>query len=120
MKTSLPADIDAYIAAFPPEVQARLQSVRAAIRAAAPEATEAISYAMPTFKLAGKNLLHFAAFKAHIGLYPTPNGLEVFAGELSKYKGGKGSVQFPLDAPMPLDLIRRIAIYRKENLAQKG
>jgi uncharacterized protein YdhG (YjbR/CyaY superfamily) len=103
--------IDAYIATFPVEIQGILQEIRATIKAAAPEAEEKISYQMPTFFLNG-NLIHFAAFKHHIGLYPTPNGVEAFAQELSQYKGAKGSVQFPLDQPMPLDLISRIVKYR--------
>jgi uncharacterized protein YdhG (YjbR/CyaY superfamily) len=113
----LPATIDAYIAAFPDDVQAILQQIRRTIREAAPEATEAISYQMPTFKLHG-NLVHFAAFKNHIGFYPVPSGIEEFKDELAVYKQGKGSVQFPLDKPMPYDLIRRIVQFRVvENLA---
>ena len=93
-----------------------MQEIRAAIRETAPEAEEVISYQMPTFKLKG-NLVHFAAFKNHIGFYPTPTGIESFEKELSAYKGAKGSVQFPLDQPMPLDLIRRIVKLRvAENL----
>ncbi len=113
------ADIDAYITGFPEGVQQTLQQVRATIKAAAPAATEAISYGIPTFKLAGKNLVHFAAFKTHIGFYATPTGHEAFAEELSKYKQGKGSVQFPLDQPMPLELIARMVRFRvQENLAK--
>lgn len=104
-------NIDDYIATFPTGIQAILQEIRATIKAAAPTAEEAISYQMPTFKLHG-NLVHFAAFKNHIGFYPTPNGVEAFEKELSQYKGAKGSVQFPLDQPMPLDLISRIVRYR--------
>jgi uncharacterized protein YdhG (YjbR/CyaY superfamily) len=110
------ASIDEYIAAFPPEVQSLLQAMRAAIRAAAPEAEEKISYQMPTFYLKG-NLVHFAAFNKHIGFYPTPRGIEAFQAELSAYKGAKGSVQFPMDQPLPLDLVRRIVEFRvAENL----
>ncbi|MCI0519079.1 MAG: DUF1801 domain-containing protein [Chloroflexi bacterium] len=95
-----------------------LRKIRATIRAAAPQAREAISYQMPTFKLEG-NLVHFAAFKHHIGFYPTPNGIESFKADLSQYKGAKGSVQFPLDQPIPYDLIRRITAFRvEENLAR--
>jgi uncharacterized protein YdhG (YjbR/CyaY superfamily) len=113
-----PATIDEYIAGFPSDVQAILQQIRETIHEAAPEATEKISYAMPTFYLHG-NLVHFAAFKSHIGFYPVPSGIEKFKKELSKYKGAKGSVQFPLDEPMPLDLIRRIVKFRvKENTAK--
>lgn len=110
--------IDDYIAGFPPAVQQILQTIRATIQEAAPEATEAISYQMPTFKLHG-NLVHFAAYKSHIGFYPVPTGIEAFKEELSVYKQGKGSVQFPLDQPMPYDLIRRIVAFRvAENVAK--
>jgi uncharacterized protein YdhG (YjbR/CyaY superfamily) len=108
--------IDEYIATFPAEIQKVLQEIRAVIRAAAPDAEEKISYQMPTFFLKG-NLVHFAAFKKHIGFYPAPTGVEAFAQELSAYKGAKGSVQFPIDRPMPLDLITKIVKYRAaENL----
>ena len=108
--------IDEYIATFPEDIQAILEAVRATIKAAAPEAQEKISYQMPTFFLNG-NLVHFAAFKKHIGFYPAPRGIEAFKDELSVYKGAKGSVQFPLDEPMPLELISRIVHYRvAENL----
>lgn len=103
--------IDEYIAGFPENVQEILQQIRMTIRKAAPDAVEAISYAMPTFKLNG-NLIHFAAFKNHIGLYPAPQGIEAFEKELSVYKGAKGSVQFPLDQPMPLALITKITKFR--------
>jgi uncharacterized protein YdhG (YjbR/CyaY superfamily) len=109
--------IDEYIATFPKDIQKILQEVRAAIKAAAPEAEEKISYQMPTFTLNGSNLVHFAAFKKHIGFYPTPSGIEAFQKELSVYKGAKGSVQFPIDEPMPLKLISRIVNFRVvENL----
>ena len=108
--------IDEYISGFPDDIQTLLQQVRAAIREAAPEAEEAIKYAMPTFVLNG-NLVHFAAFKHHIGFYPVPSGIEAFKKELSAYKGAKGSVQFPLDQPMPLELITKIVKFRvNENL----
>jgi uncharacterized protein YdhG (YjbR/CyaY superfamily) len=103
--------IDEYIATFPPDIQARLQAVRATIRAAAPDAQERISYQMPTFWLNG-NLVHFAALKNHIGFYPTPSGIEAFQAETSMYKSTKGALQFPLDQPLPLDLIRRIVEFR--------
>lgn len=110
--------IDQYIVDCPPAVQQILQTIRATIQEAAPEATEAISYQMPTFKLHG-NLVHFAAYKSHIGFYPVPTGIEAFKEELSVYKQGKGSVQFPLDQPMPYDLIRRIVAFRvAENVAK--
>lgn len=110
--------IDEYIASFPADVQKRLQEIRAAIKSVAPQATEKISYQMPTFFLNG-NLVHFAAFKNHIGFYPVPSGIEAFKEELSKYAQGKGSVQFPLDQPLPLALIKRIVKFRVgENLAK--
>ena len=112
--------IDEYIGLFPDDVQKILQEIRQVIKSTAPEATEKISYQMPTFYLKG-NLVHFAAFKNHIGFYPVPSGIEKFKEELSQYKGGKGSVQFPLDKPMPYDLIRRIVLFRvEENLKKAG
>jgi uncharacterized protein YdhG (YjbR/CyaY superfamily) len=120
MKTTptVPQTIDEYIASFPADVQAVLQKIRMTIHKAAPEAQEKISYQMPTFFLNG-NLVHFAAFKEHIGFYPVPSGIEKFKKELSVYKQGKGSVQFPLDQPMPYDLITRIVEFRvKENMAK--
>ncbi len=108
--------IDEYIAMFPEDIQAKLSELRAAIAAEAPQAVENISYAMPTFYLEG-NLVHFAAFKHHIGFYPAPTGIEKFRQDLSAYKVSKGAVQFSLDQPLPLDLIRRIVRYRVgENL----
>ena len=104
--------IDEYIAAFPADVQKILQKIRATIQKAAPDATEAISYQIPTFKLKGKNLIHFAAFKKHIGLYPAPRGVDEFEPELSSYQGGKGTVQFLLDKSIPYDLIARIVKFR--------
>jgi uncharacterized protein YdhG (YjbR/CyaY superfamily) len=113
------SSIDEYIETFPTLVQEKLQEIRLTIHESAPEATEAISYQMPTFKLNG-NLVHFAAYEHHIGFYPIPTGMEAFKEELSHYKTGKGSVQFPLDQPLPLDLIRRIVEFRvKENQAAK-
>ena len=119
MKTAqtAPQTIDEYIAGCPADVQDVLQKIRKTIHEAAPEATEKISYQMPTFYLKG-NLVHFAAFKEHIGFYPVPTGIEKFKKELSVYKQGKGSVQFPLDQPMPYDLITKIVKFRvKESLA---
>ncbi len=108
--------IDAYIKAFPEDIQRILGKMRQTIQRAAPEAEEAIAYQMPTFKLNGKNLVHLAAFKNHIGFYPTPSGIEAFKKELSSYKGAKGSVQFPLDKPIPYDLVKKIVMFRvKEN-----
>jgi len=110
--------IDEYIAGFPNGVQEVLQKIRATIREAAPQAKEAIKYRMLTFTLKG-NLVHFAAFKRHIGFYPTPSGIDAFKKELSAYKGAKGSVQFPLEQPIPYDLLRRIVEYRLEEDKRK-
>ena len=106
MKTGqkAPKNIDEYIAGFPPEIQEILEKIRLTIREAAPKAEEAISYMIPTFKLNG-NLVHFAAYKKHIGFYPAPRGKEAFREELSAYGGGKGTVQFQLDKPIPYALI---------------
>jgi uncharacterized protein YdhG (YjbR/CyaY superfamily) len=110
--------IDEYISPFPKDIQKILEAVRKTIKESAPEAEEAISYQMPTFKLNG-NLVHFAAFKNHIGFYPTPSGTEKFKKEISVYRSGKGSVQFPLDKPIPLSLIKKIVKHRvKENSAK--
>jgi uncharacterized protein YdhG (YjbR/CyaY superfamily) len=118
MEKTTPQNIDAYIAGFPRDVQEKLQKIRETIRDAAPDAEEKISYQMPTFAQEG-NLVHFAAFKNHIGFYPAPQGIEEFKKELSLYKGGKGSVQFPLDQPIPYELISKIVAFRlKENLAK--
>jgi uncharacterized protein YdhG (YjbR/CyaY superfamily) len=103
--------IDDYIADFPPETQRVLEELRALIRASAPDAVETISYAIPTFDLNG-HLVHFAGYARHVGFYPTGRGVEAFQEELKPYKGGKGSVQFPLGQPLPTDLIRRIVEYR--------
>jgi uncharacterized protein YdhG (YjbR/CyaY superfamily) len=111
-----PKTIDEYIAGLPNDVQEILEKIRMTIRRAAPDAEETIKYQMPTFTLKG-NLVHFAAYKKHIGLYPAPTGTEKFKNELSVYKGGKGSVRFPLDKPIPFDLISKIVKFRiKENL----
>ena len=111
--------IDEYIAGFPSDVQERLAAVRATIRKAAPDAEETISYRVPTFTLHG-NLVHFAAFKNHIGFYPGPEGIEKFRKELSVYEGAKGSVRFPFDEPLPLDLITRIVKFRVQDNLQKA
>ena len=108
-------DIDEYIARFPRNVQGILERIRTTIHKAAPGAEEAITYQIPTFTLHGK-LIYFAAFKEHIGLYPAPRGSKQFKDELSAYEGGKGTVRFPLDEPIPFDLISRIVKFRvKEN-----
>ncbi len=110
------ASIDEYIATFPKETQKLLKDLRTAIKASAPNAEEKFSYGIPTFFLNG-NLVHFAAFKTHIGFYPAPSGIEAFKKELSMYKQAKGSVQFPLDAPLPLKLVGKIVKFRvAENL----
>lgn len=114
-----PKNIDEYIAAFPQPIQELLQKIRATIQAAAPAAKEAIKYGMPTFVMHG-NLVHFAAFKHHIGFYPTPSGIEEFKIALSKYKGAKGSIQFPLDQAIPYDLIRQIVLFRVKEDQQKA
>lgn len=110
--------IDDYIAGFPPEIQALLEKIRATIKAAAPEATEAISYQMPTFKLQGI-LVHFAAYKNHIGFYPTPSAIVAFQDALSAYPTSKGAVQFPING-VPLDLIREMVILRVQENREKA
>lgn len=120
MKRSDFKSIDEYISTFPKGVQELLQTFRQTVKKTAPGAQETISYQMPTFKLNGKNLVHFAGFEHHIGFYPVPSGIEAFKKELSLYKQGKGSVQFPLDKPLPLQLISKIVEFRvKENLGKK-
>jgi len=112
--------IDSYIKTFPEDVQIILEKIREMIQKAVPEATEAISYGMPTFKLNGKNLVHFAGWKSHIGFYPIPSGIKAFKKDLSPYKKAKGSVQFPLGKPIPYDLVKKIVIFRmKENQKKK-
>jgi uncharacterized protein YdhG (YjbR/CyaY superfamily) len=130
LKGAVPSTIDEYIARFPKEAQERLQRLRQVIQEAAPEAEEAIRYQMPTFRFAGKNLVFFAAFTHHIGFYPIPSGIAAFKKELSRYKQGKGSVQFPMDEPLPYDLVRRIVLFRvqetmnnenkRKNASKKG
>lgn len=112
--------IDEYIATFPEDIQNILQELRATIQACAPDAVEKISYQMPTFDLKG-NLVHFAAFKNHIGLYPTPSGIDAFKRELSIYQGATGSIKFPIDKPLPMELIKEIVKFRvSENLEKAG
>ena len=119
MATPKPTTIDEYIAGFPEDIQNILQQVRTTIKTAAPDVEETINYAIPTFTLRGKNLVHFAAFKEHIGFYATPTGNEAFKEDLSAYKGGKGSVQFPLIQPMPLALITKIVKFRVQEVLDK-
>jgi uncharacterized protein YdhG (YjbR/CyaY superfamily) len=112
--------VDEYIASFPEDVRTKLAQVRTAIRENAPEAEESFAYQMPAYKSGGRPLVYFAGFKNHIGFYATPTGHSKFAAELSKFKQGKGSVQFPLNEPMPLDLIARIVRFRvTENIEKK-
>jgi uncharacterized protein YdhG (YjbR/CyaY superfamily) len=110
-------NVDEYISAFPENTREILEKVRTTIRKAAPDAEESIAYGMPAYKLFKRPLVYFAGFRNHIGFYATPTGHSEFSEELSEYKQGKGSVQFPIDDPMPLDLISRITKFRvKENL----
>jgi uncharacterized protein YdhG (YjbR/CyaY superfamily) len=120
MKTSskLLQSIDAYIAGFPSDVQVLLKQVRSTIKKAAPDATEAIKYQLATFVL-NENLVHFGAFKNHIGFYPTASGIEAFKDKLLIYKSSKGSVQFPIDKPMPLSLIAKIVKFRVKEVQAK-
>ena len=114
-------EVNKYISTFPNEVQEILINIRSLIKKYAIEATESIAYGMPAYKTNGKPLVYFAAFKNHIGFYATPSGHEQFSKELSKYKQGKGSVQFPLDKPIPYDLIGQIIEFRvHENLFKKN
>ena len=121
--TNTPKDIDQYISIFPEDIQEILQEIRSTIQQAAPGAEETISYQMPTFKLKG-NLVHFAAYKKHIGFYPAPSGIERFKNRLTDYETSKGAIRFPLDKPIPLDLVSDIVAFRvSENLekaAQKA
>jgi uncharacterized protein YdhG (YjbR/CyaY superfamily) len=112
--------IEEYIAEFPPETRAVLEEMRALVRAEAPAATETISYAIPTFDLGGKHLVHFAGYERHIGLYPGASGIAAFKHELAAYKSAKGSVQFPLGQPLPADLIRRIVAFRVEEESRRA
>lgn len=114
-----PKDVEDYIAAFPQEIQEILQKIRMTIREAAPEAEETIKYQMPTFVL-GSNLAHFAAFKNHIGFYPAPRGIEELEDEVAAYRGAKSSLRFPLDKPIPYDLIGRIVKLRAERSLEKA
>jgi uncharacterized protein YdhG (YjbR/CyaY superfamily) len=117
---STATNIDEYIADFPPDTQRVLEEMRALIRASAPGAVETISYAIPTFDLNGRHVVHFAGYAHHVGFYPTGSGAAEFAEELSQFKGGKGSVQFPLGQPLPADLIRRIVAWRVARVEAGG
>ena len=114
------ATIDEYIASFPPEVQEKLRSIRAVIHRAVPDAEEAIRYGIPTFRLDGVNLVHFAAFKTHLSFFPTSSGVAKFLEELSSYVLSKGTIQIPPGMPVPLDLIERIARFRAEEVRENG
>jgi uncharacterized protein YdhG (YjbR/CyaY superfamily) len=116
MKTTTITTVDDYIASFPASTQKILKQVRKTIKATAPKANESISYGMPAYKYLGKPLVYFGGFEKHIGFYATPTGHEAFKKELNRYKQGKGSVQFPINEPLPVDLIERIVLFRlKEN-----
>jgi len=119
MITIAPTTTNEYIAGFPADIQLILNQVRTTIQHAAPDAEESIAYGMPAYKLNGRPLVYFAGYKSHIGFYATPTGHTEFAKELSKYKQGKGSVQFPIDQPIPLELIAQIVEFRViENLGK--
>ncbi len=104
--------LDEYIARYPKDVQVILKKIRSLIKKVAPQAEETISYGMPTFDMDGKHLVHFATFKNHVGFFPTPSPIVAFKKELAAFKTSKGTIQFPLDEPIPYDLIRRITIFR--------
>jgi len=119
MNDKIPKSIDDYIVSAPKEVQGKLREIRQAIHETAPEAEETISYRMPAFRMGGV-LVYFAAFKDHIGFFPTSSGVWAFKDKLASYKTSKGTVQFPLDKPLPIDLIKEIVAFRvKENIAKK-
>lgn len=118
MNNTAAKNIDEYIAGFPKEIQELLVQMRTTIKKAAPTAEETIKYAMPTFVLKG-NLVHFAAFKNHIGLYPAPAGIEAFKKELSSYETSKGAIRFPLDRPLPLNLVSKIVKFRVKQTTKK-
>ena len=117
--TNTPQTVDDYITGFPDQIQSILRQIRSIIRETVPDAEEVIAYQMPTYRLHG-NLVHFAAFKHHIGFYPTPTGVAAFEQELAPYKHAKGSIRFPLDEPIPYDLIRRIVELRENENIDKA
>jgi len=119
MKNNAPENIDEYIDRFPGKVQKLLQKIRKTIQKAAPDAVEAISYGIPTFRLNG-NLVHFAAFQSHIGFYPAPRGVAEFKDDMARYEGGKGTARFPLDEPIPYELITRMVKFRVQKNLEKG
>ena len=111
--------IDEYIAGFPADIREILEKIRSTIHTAVPEAAEAIRYGLPTFVLNG-NLVHFGGFKNHIGFYPTPSGIEAFGSELAGFATAKGSVRFPLDKPIPYNLIKRIVLFRADEIRRQA
>jgi len=117
MRTA-PKDVDDYIAGFPADVQKVLEKVRKTIRKAAPKAKESISYQIPTYKLDGKVMIYFAGFAKHVSVYPAPRDAKEFKKELGAYKGGKGTIQFPLDKPIPYDLITRIVKFKLKRITE--
>ena len=119
MPGDAPATVDAYIATFPPDVQERLEAVRATIREAAPEAEETIAYGIAAYRMGGP-LVYFAGHRKHVGFYPTPRGIEEFAADLAPYESGKGTAQFPHDAPIPHDLLARIVRFRVADNLEKA
>jgi uncharacterized protein YdhG (YjbR/CyaY superfamily) len=120
MITAKANDIDEFIAGFPEDVQQKLEQMRKAVANAAPGAVETIKYGIPTFTLGGRNLIHFAAYKNHIGFYPAPSGIEAFEKELAPYKAGKGTIQFPLDKPLPLKLVTEVVLLRARQLMENA
>ena len=114
------ATVDEYLAGFEGDVRARLETMREVIRATAPDAVESMAYGMPAYKLDKKPLVYFAGFAGHVGFYATPNGHEAFAEDFARYKQGKGSVQFPLTEPLPVDLVRRVVEFRVGAIRGRG
>ncbi len=113
-------NIDEYIKSSPKDTQGILEKIKGIVQKHCPEALETISYGIPTYDLNGKHLVHFAGFKTHIGFYPTPSGIEAFKKEISKFTWAKGSVQFPVDKPVPFDLIEKIIVFRIKELEKKS
>ena len=120
MDQPAPTTVDAYIADFPPEVQAILEQIRRVIHEAAPNVEETISYRMLAFTLNGRYLVYIAAYKKHIGLYPAPMGVEEFQEAVSMYGAGKGTMKFPLDQPIPFELIRKVVRFREKENAERA
>ena len=113
-------DIDAYIDDYPKPMKGLFKKIRQVVQVAAPKAEETIKYGIPTFVLDGKNLVHFGGFKNHVGFYPTPSAMAEYKKDLSKYESGKGSVQFPLSRPLPLNLIKKIVKYRIQEVSARS